>query len=184
MTNTNPDTGIRYGIISANALDPELVCTLQDRGVDLHWEEALADLKKEVEREADAIEEEVLIGIAEVDYALVGNEDHEERKITAAYVRLRYSDREEYIGCQMQDRVDAMAWQWQDEEPTHEGTYEDVHYRTTWLGGALLVFITQSPVISRARVCSPCVPNAGDLDSPDPDGVECYGVPNDWRHQP
>jgi hypothetical protein len=59
--------------------------------------------------------------------------------------------------------------------------YEGVTVSVTTLGGAPLVFIMESPVIVKARPCSPCVPNAGDLDNLDPDyGIECYGLPEDW----
>lgn len=50
----------------------------------------------------------------------------------------------------------------------------------SWLGGAALVWVFQSPHTTRARLCSPCVPNAGNLNSPDPDGYECYTLPSDW----
>lgn len=33
-----------------------------------------------------------------------------------------------------------------------------------------------------ADLCSPCVPNAGSLDSVNPNGYECYDVPADWRY--
>ena len=53
VANINPETGIRYGIIAANSLDPELVSELQMNGKDLHWEEALADLRKQIEHEVN-----------------------------------------------------------------------------------------------------------------------------------
>lgn len=49
-----------------------------------------------------------------------------------------------------------------------------------YLGGAPLVWVYESPHVTRARLCSPCVPNAGDLDSQDPEGFECYTLPADW----
>lgn len=68
------------------------------------------------------------------------------------------------------------------DEPIHEGEYEGVHYRTSWLGGALNVWIFESPVVGNYAECSPCVPGAGNLDCPDLDGVVCYDVPNGWRN--
>lgn len=68
-----------------------------------------------------------------------------------------------------------------DDEPVHEGEYEGVYYRTSWLGGALNVWIFESPVIGTYAKCSPCVPGAGNLDCPTEDGVVCYDVPEDWR---
>lgn len=68
-----------------------------------------------------------------------------------------------------------------DDEPVHEGEHDGVKYRTTWLGGAPLVWIFESPVVGRYAPCSPCVPGAGDLDTPREDGIECYDVPAEWR---
>ena len=67
------------------------------------------------------------------------------------------------------------------DEPIHEGEYEGVRYRTSWLGGALNVWIFKSPVVGNYAECSPCVPGAGNLDCPDLDGVVCYDVPKEWR---
>lgn len=49
VTNVNPVTGVRYGIISANSLDFDLVCDLQSAGNDLHWEARLAEIRLEVD---------------------------------------------------------------------------------------------------------------------------------------
>lgn len=68
-----------------------------------------------------------------------------------------------------------------DDEPIHEGEYKGVKYRTSWLGGALNVWIFESPQIEKFRLCSPCVPGACDLDSPNADGEFGYTVPDDWR---
>lgn len=42
------------------------------------------------------------------------------------------------------------------------------------------VMITRSPYYTRARFCSPCVPGAGDLNSPDPQGIKAYCFGPDW----
>lgn len=52
------------------------------------------------------------------------------------------------------------------EEPIIEGTYQDTKYITSWLGGALHFFITEARAYTPwAPACSPCVPNAGNIDS-------------------
>jgi hypothetical protein len=70
------------------------------------------------------------------------------------------------------------------EEPTIEGWYVNVTYRTSWLGGALHIWILESPVRAWVRECSPCCPNAGDLDSlgelDEGQGVLTYSVPVGW----
>lgn len=42
------------------------------------------------------------------------------------------------------------------------------------------IFILKSPYYTKAQFCSPCVPGAGNLDSPDADGVETYCLGHDW----
>lgn len=67
------------------------------------------------------------------------------------------------------------------DEPIHEGEKDGVKYRTSWLGGALNVWIFESPHITeKARRASPCVPGAGILDTLDGD-VTSYDVPPEWR---
>jgi len=44
------------------------------------------------------------------------------------------------------------------------------------------LWVFHSPAIVTARLCSPCVPNCGDLDSLDENGHECYGVPSEWLY--
>jgi hypothetical protein len=68
------------------------------------------------------------------------------------------------------------------DEPVHEGTKDGVKYRTSWLGGALNVWIFESPYITETAVaCSPCVPGAGNLDQVGEGSYRCYDVPPEWR---
>jgi len=74
-------------------------------------------------------------------------------------------------------------FEYEGEEPVHEGEYEGIKYRTSWLGGALNVWIFESPVTGLYQECSPCVPGAGNLDCPDEEGVLTYDVPKEWRDE-
>ncbi len=79
-------------------------------------------------------------------------------------------------------KMEIFAERWEDYEPTISGEYEGVKYCTSWLGGALNFFIFESPVITeKARLASPCVPNAAILDTLD-GSVQGYDVPADWRN--
>ena len=49
-----------------------------------------------------------------------------------------------------------------------------------YLGGAPLVWVLESPHTAKVRECSPCVPNAGDLDSKGEGSVLCYTLPPEW----
>ena len=50
-----------------------------------------------------------------------------------------------------------------------------------YLGGAPLIWCILTDKIVHARQCSPCVPDAGDLNSLDPYGFACYGVPVSYQ---
>lgn len=177
--NINPDTGIAYGYISANQMDPDTVqWLLYDAGTDLSYEEALSDIRFDAERAADEIEEECRIALEEAGGLTPDEFDSFlERDIEAAYERLGYAGREDYVDT----RVERMSDGIQIDEPIIEGECEGVKYSTSWLGGALHFFIFESPVIAKCRPCSPCVPNAGDLGSEG--DYEAYGVPEDWLYK-
>lgn len=66
------------------------------------------------------------------------------------------------------------------DEEEYEYITETEQYLLSYLGGAPMIWAMKTPFLTKARLCSPCVPNAGDLDSPDPDGYECYAVEPDW----
>ena len=181
--NTNPETGIAYGVISANSLNPETVWDLTfNNGRAVYAEEALADLKKSIEADADAIEEEVRITLEERGgFTPREFDDQLESWVEAAYERQGFSGRDDYIETRTEKESEFIEI----DEEVYEGETEGVKYRVTWLGGAQIVLIFESPVVTRAYECSPCIPGAGDLDSPALDlGVECYGVPTDWLDQP
>ena len=74
-----------------------------------------------------------------------------ERGIEAAYERLGYAGREDYVDTRVESESEAI----QIDEPIIEGECEGVKYRTSWLGGALHFFIFESPVIAKCRPCSP-----------------------------
>lgn len=69
------------------------------------------------------------------------------------------------------------------EEPEVSGIYEEVEYTTCWLGGALNFLILYSPHKTKTNLCSPCVPNAGNLDDVEGGDTETFDVPNDWRRE-
>lgn len=49
----------------------------------------------------------------------------------------------------------------------HDYQYQSgqYQYRLSHLGGAPLIWVVSSPYVTYCRTCSPCVPNAGDLDN-------------------
>ena len=147
MTNINPETGIRYGCIYLNSLDPDTAAWLWDNAENLSEAEAYAELKSEIE--AQVMEECPDLDESEVEI-------------------------------EVENRLDCAAQDIEIDEPILIGTCEGVRYEISWLGGAPLLWVFESPVISKAKLCSPCCPNAGDLNNLDDDGYECYGIPADW----
>ena len=147
MTNTNPETGIRYGYISANSLNSDLLQELlYSYGVDLSYNEAADNLFNEAMSDA---------------------------KMQAADAGVIF-DKEAF-----QDE-----WECPDidiDEPIFAGTCEGVNYQVSWLGGAINLFIFESPVTGYYDLCSPCVPGAVNLDNPNANGYLGYDVPAEWR---
>lgn len=178
MTNTNPQTGIRYGTIYLNSLDPNVADELffGSQATNLSEQRAYEELKHEIERDAEGVEDEVRIAIAERDYAMLSNDNLMEREVEAAFQRLGYADRDDYIDT----RLELESQDMQIEEPTISGTLDGVKYEISWLGGAPLLFVLESPVTGHFSLCSPCVPGAVSIDCPNPDGELGYGIPEDW----
>lgn len=148
IANINPETGIRYGTIYLNHLDPDTAAYLFDGG---------RNVSEDEDEVIEEIREEVNIAAEENGF---GTEDDKERWIEREFER----------------RVESL----QIEEPTIEGTCDGVEYMISWLGGAPLLWVLKSPHTGRFRLCSPCVPYACDIESPDEDGYEGYTVPADW----
>ena len=135
--NVNVNTGIPFGVISANSLHPDTVDVLLygSQAVDVTMQEFERELREQLT--AEGMDEDTL-----------------------------------------EERVEEELEFFHPEEPVIAGTRDGVEYSTSWLGGALHFFIFDSPTVSYCQPCSPCVPNAGDLDSAG--DYVCYGVPEDW----
>lgn len=169
--NVNPDTLIHYGYIAANSLHGDIVTELQDNGTDVYYDDAKEEAQREVARKPEVQAE----ACTEMDDADLDASDADTRfEFTLVHVK---------------DNWEGSKWEqqfndnYQPDEPIHEGTKDGVKYRTSWLGGALNVWCFFSPHVGRFRPCSPCVPGAADLDSPDPEGIEGYTVPESWRDE-
>lgn len=188
-SNCNTTTGIRFGYISGNSLDPATVEILMygDQAKDVSYANAYAEAKAEAETSWASIVEEAGIAASEVD---AGMNDKDRESFIAKWIEEHHTgcaDMEEFVDIELQ----AFSDQSQIDEPYIEGDFEGVKYGTSWLGGALNFFIFEGPVGYVERLCSPCVPNAGDLDSgfllrdefnDEQHGTdnECYVVPRDW----
>lgn len=175
--NFNPETGIAYGYISANSLDPEVVDTLLYRSGALDWsfleahKEMLTGFIAEHDLWADAAPTAAKLTTYQSSCELF-------KSVCDWIDKVEYTMPDEVFD-EYQSRLDVLEGL---DEPQVEGRHEGTHYMTSWLGGALNFFIFDSPETTEARPCSPCVPGAGDLNNADSGGsVLCYDVPSDWR---
>lgn len=100
--------------------------------------------------------------------------DHE--SIAAAVEDADWFDGQDYtcIHCQ--------ACYWSDEcfsEESSGWSYQSEGYKLTdCLDND--IFVLASPYYTFAQYCSPCVPGAGNLDNPMPDGIKTYALGHDW----
>ena len=176
-SNINPDTGIRYGVINMNSIDPDV-------GNDLWYGPNATDVSyqgfiEEVTAEANA-EYDHLLEVAE-------GQLQEGETVEECMERQGYSERGDYVA----EYVESASDNYYCDEPHIEGTYEDVEYQITWLGGAPLLWILKGPIGFANQLCSPCVPNAADLDGGfilegepgEEDRYMCCVCPKDWLDQ-
>ena len=61
----------------------------------------------------------------------------------------------------------------------YEYNENGLHLIASNINGYFEVTVLKSPHVVKCRLCSPCVPNAGDLSSPDENGFETYALPVD-----
>ena len=76
------------------------------------------------------------------------------------------------------------SYYFEDNESIIEGTYQNVKYVSSWLGGALNFFILYSPFITENGLkASPCVQNACIIKKNMDGNTQGYTVPNDWFNE-
>lgn len=156
MPNYNPDTGTPYGTIYLHHLNGDVANDLFYEGENVSVKNALEELRAEITAD---VEDE--------------NDDRAEFGQTLL------------DACDMADEIDrrfeAACECIEIDEPVIVGESDGVKYMISWLGGAPLLWVFSSPFTGSYAQCSPCVPGAGDLETPDEYGVLCYDVPKEWR---
>jgi len=192
MNNVNPVTGIRYGVIACNSLDSDLVEELMHGvgAVDMTYQDAYEEAKKEAGARFDQETEEAGIAADEAEYGMSAQERDTfiERFLDEKLDGV--TDRDEFI----ENALEQFSDIFRGEEPHivgiyNEPTFGDIHYQIVWLGGSPILMVLVGPVGTVKSLCSPCIPNAGDLDSgyfvngDDAYGNTewiCYAVPRTW----
>lgn len=156
MPNTNPRTGLPFGVINGNSLDPELLDALYTAAsakvYDVRYQERRAELRRDV--------------ISMLDALFPNCATIEERGWF-----------EDLIEAQIEAEAEGGAFD--SDEPCAEVTHEGVTVSYGYLGGAPIVFSYDGPVTHVRSYCSPCCPGAADLDS-GPGDIACHGVPESW----
>jgi hypothetical protein len=155
MVNVNIKTGIPYGVIHGSTV-PELLDEIQQKGTNLTYQNWRVRLVIEIRKALTKA-----IG----DFV----QPHDRTR------RIVESVQEQVADLLLDARLDEC---YEAEEEEFEYVAPDgTHYKTSHLGGASLIWVLDSLWLVKVRPCSPCVPNAGDLNSPDPQhGMECYCV--------
>lgn len=189
--------GIPYGVVQGNHV-PELLDDIMTQGVDLSWKAWKEDLQKQF---ATALKDVQLCDVdghvkRDIQDALRGVLKHvvsgerlsrfvDEKWIQEILETLR-GDEEPDCESLVSDLLDAgLGDTVEIEEPEYDWSevtdHGEVKYHVGWLGGAPLIWVIVSPWVIGCRKCSPCVPNAGDLDAPTDQSANClaYSLPPD-----
>lgn len=153
MPNTNPKTGLPFGVIAGQNLDPELLDALYVAASAQVYDRMFDERRTELRRDLyDLLPDAVQFGWVVDQLSEVIDVQLEEEAESGAFGR---------------------------DEPSAEIVYEGVTVIYSYLGGAPIVFSYDGPVAHVRSMCSPCVPGAASLDSGEGD-IACHGLPEDW----
>lgn len=183
-TNIDLKTGVRYGIAHANnypELFDEITTNGNDDSYDDFIEQIVRDITCAVENADEDSNEELIDAIQSCVHGVARNP----RDIIEDHIDDLEERPDEWTDF-VKSLVDEFEFEYTNDENIWSYTETDdagnvtLHLQITWLGGAPQIFVFKSPKIVKALLCSPCVPGAGDLDSLDDNGVETYGIPDEW----
>lgn len=136
IPNYDPETGIHYGVIGANSIDPEAVENIYIEGEDLDAKYVVKQIRERAEAFVDSLRD----WIPEREMARLTEHVYN----MAAGVFL-----DNYEPCEPLIR------------------YESGGYIILYSTSSNTLIVEKSPYCTKCKMCSPCYPNAGDLDSPD-----------------
>jgi hypothetical protein len=136
--NMNFETGIHFGCISQHTLDPDALMGLIDDSADVLYDNASDEFESDLKT---AIED--------------GN--------VLECLKNNYMD-ESLVDEEFDTIVDEWCQSYQND--CHQFYYTDEEYEMDFSDDMNCIIILRSPYYTYCRGCSPCVPNAGDLDCP------------------
>ena len=159
MNCCHPTTNIPYGYVAAAELDDDIVAQmLYGTGVTDFIDHSLAAAEAEAKVQAERRHQDMNEHLARSGLPL------------RALPEWEGSDEQQ----DFRDDYDS-------DECQVEGKLESVHYRSSWLGGALNFMLYWSPHVTQtANKASPCVPGAAILSRSQDGNVEGYTIPPNW----
>ncbi len=191
-SNINPETGIAYGVIDARKV-PDLWDAITQDGVNETEQEARRNVEKDLkfrfadfdaaiefegiddgEKDEDEINDEKVDILSDwltecilraTDLGGCGADEIAEEALDVIEIDSGTFDIQELIDAVMRALDDRDYFNFDQADCSF--SYEDAgfQYRLGDLGGAPLIWVIKSPYVTPCKTCSPCVPNAGDLDN-------------------
>lgn len=179
--NMDLETGIHYGVISYNSIMPEALDDVYQRGENLTYRAAVEEARKNLRAALlslrDGDERPINDLLSDI---VVARKVNEYRRAIIAEVDFDVNGSGEIVESDLNAAWDVIEQEWNDRYEENEDTYrlEENGYilETSSLG----LYVIKSPYWTETRLCSPCAPNAGDLDNPEEGGVKTYCLGADW----
>ncbi len=188
ISNVNPETGIRYGVASAQNY-PDLYDHITSAGYSLSYKNWL----DEIERSLGSLD---TIDLSDPDEVKSEIESAIEDYVPSYWLKLHIddaveaamdTDSDEEVSTRVFNVLDCdigEAFESDGEEGYRLEDGDEI-YELSYLGGAPLIWVIKSSrIVYTNSLCSPCCPNAADLDSGltnEDEGYECYGIPKEWE---
>ena len=160
--NTTTTTGIPFGTVYLNELDSDLGQTLIDNAKDSNYHPALLDYASN----------EGWIDLS--DWTFEHERDYED-----------FLQADEWL--EDHGKLGSFHDSYEQSYGDYTGEYENVKYRISEFGGAMLLWVIESAHYQEYRACSPCVPGAHSISTDEPVFTELsdtvsmgYCVPQSW----
>lgn len=180
--NIHPETGIAYGVISGRNA-PYLYEEIMAHGTDETYEQQQADARGTLEGicanfDADEVPggtkqeriDAVVGALRDVLEKQLYASKEESQELADRFIQFVDTDSmtfdiDEVVSDLMEALHDFEHFGGDGGEHDYAYTTGPFKYRLGYLGGAALIWVMESPFVTYCRTCSPCVPNAGDLDN-------------------
>lgn len=194
LQNMNQSTGIRFGSIYGSAIEPEVLYKLQDAAENKVYEQHLAAFsaslasktKDLADSDSDDLNLTSLVHLFKEEVtSLIEDIDQSGKEfIRQESENIFNPDNESSLQEVLNDFQEFFREQnFEFYEASADIEFEGVSLNFGYLGGAILLIIIKSDKISHCDLCSPCVPNAGNLESLCENGYLTYDVPDSWRRK-